>query len=228
MSRAEKAVSGEDSRKEQIDLLEKQYSVLRNETLLQIQSGKTHVKNSQIVITGALSIIAFLLNTPTSYALSPNTALLWLLFTLLSSTVTFYLFFTAFEALHTINVLGEYLASIERRINSLVKMRVMIWESEIAEKAIGSPLPFKGVISPNSLISIYPSLAVFAITIIFPLYVYCNIWQWWTEISPRIVLVLCSLYSIGSFVLSIYVLFGTFYRLRNAAREFIEKAWEES
>src|SRR3989304_3170893 len=80
-----------------IDLLEKQYSTLRKETLLQVQSIKNHVRNSFIVVAGLISVVAFLLNAP-NYALSAKTASLWLLLMLLGSTVTFYLFFAVMES----------------------------------------------------------------------------------------------------------------------------------
>jgi hypothetical protein len=112
-----------DKSKQIIDLLEKEYSILRNETLLDVQSVRNHVRNSQVLITTMVSVAVFVLNTP-NYGLKTETATLWLLFMLFATTVTYYLLYAILESIHAMNVLGEYLASIEKRVNFL-------WEQKL-------------------------------------------------------------------------------------------------
>jgi hypothetical protein len=103
----------------------------------------------------------------------------------------------------------------------------MIWESEISENLLAKPIPFKGVIQPSAVMCIYIALTIISITTVLPLWIYFNIWQWWTEILARTVLILSGLYSIVSFVVTLHVIFAQFFRLRRQARKFIDGAWSK-
>jgi hypothetical protein len=211
----------------EISLLEKSYSALRQEILLQIGSIKNHIKNSQLLITGMISVVIFLLNTE-AYHLKESTAYLWVSLMLLATTITYYLLYAIVESIYTMNALGEYLSSVESRMNKKLGQKIAIWESDVVPQLMGSIRPFKGVLQPLWMMNLYPPIVIFFVTVAAPFYVYFwKIWTWWYNWPDRAALLVCGLYSLISFVLAVQVIIGTYIRLRPEARQYIERAWEK-
>jgi hypothetical protein len=193
--------------KETAELLEKHYSSLRQESLLQIQSIKNHVKNSQLLISAIISVTVFLGGSP-NYNLREDTAWLWVIFMLVATTLTYYLLYAIIEAIFGMHSLGEYLACLERRINEIAGKKIMFWE-ELCEEMWSGPARLKGVVHTLWVMNLYSGLAIFAISVVLPFYIYYRLWAWWHDGLSRSMLILFGLYSLGSFALGVWVVLAT-------------------
>src|ERR1700760_1549236 len=84
-----------------VDLLFRYYQVLKQDLLMQMSSFKNHVRNSQIVGGGLLSLLSFLLANK-NYALSNDNIWLWIIVMVSLTTVTYYLVHDVLEAIFAI------------------------------------------------------------------------------------------------------------------------------
>jgi len=216
------------SKKDLTDLLMREYTQFRQEINLHIGYMKNHVRNSQIFITSALTIVYYL-STTKDYALSEQNQYLWIAISLTTTTITYYLLYDIIESFFSVQVLSELTSSIESQINSIIGTKVIIYESSIAQKLWPHVMPFNGVLQPNWVMGFYPSISIFAITIVFPLFIYYSIWKMTNSgwVLPSILL-LCGLYSVISILVASYVYIGTLRRLRHPVRHLIDEAWKES
>lgn len=214
-------------KKDVANLFLQTYQILKQEILLQITSIKTHVRYSQAVVTALISVVSFLyVNNDYSLAISDETATLWILLLLAATTVICYLLYAILEAIFAMHALGEYLSSVENRLNRVAGRKIIVWESEVVGKLYNGLFPFRNVPLPLSLMNIYVWLAVFALVVCFPLYVYFVIFTLpSSSFMGRTVVVLSALYSVFSFFLATYAFYGSYFLMRGHVRTIVDDAW---
>ena len=199
---------------------------MRQEVLLQVGSLKNHVRNTQIILSVFVTATLYSLNTPT-FALTDGTKYYWIFFMILVTTVIYYLLYDVLDSGFSINVAGEVLGSLERRVNKVAGEQVIKWDS-ITEQLYGSPHALKGVIQPLWLIGFYQLVAISMVTVILPCVIY---WLAWSESNGGtrilITVVLSTSYSVISAGLAIYTAFGISVHLRRRARVFIDQIWPQ-
>ena len=144
-----------------------------------------------------------------------------------SRSVTYYLLYDVFDSGFSINVVGELLGSLERRVNTIAKEEVLLWDS-FTEKLYGSPFPLKGVIQPLWLIGFYQLIAISMVTLILPCSIY---WVAWSRSKGGVAILIAvglgAFYSIISAAIASYTAIGISVHLRSRAREFIDEVWKQ-
>lgn len=204
----------------------KTHAALRQDVLLQVGALKHHVRNTQIILSIFVTATLGSLNT-VNFALTNDTKYYWIFFMILVTTVTYYLLYDVFDSGFSINVVGEVLGSLERRINKIAGDEVIMWDS-ITERFYGDPYPLRGVLQPLWLIGIYQVIAIFMVTVVLPCSVYLLAWSKSTGGTVILVtVVLSASYSIISAAVAIYAAIGISVHLRSRAREFIDEIWKQ-
>lgn len=223
---AEEKTSDPLSRSQRLELLMKMHAALRQDVLLQVGSLKNHVRNTQFVLSIFVTATLASLNSP-NFALTNDTKYYWIFVMILITTVTYYLLYDVFDSGFSINVVGEVLGSLERRVNKIAEEELLMWDC-VTERLYGSPFSLRGVLQPLWMVGIYQVIAISMVTVALPCFVY---WLAWSRSNGGIeILVTAALgasYSIISAVVASYAAIGISVHLRGRAREFIDGAWKQ-
>jgi hypothetical protein len=220
--------SGPSTEQDAVDLLFRYYQILKQDLLLQTGSFKNHVRNSQIVGTAFLTIMSFLL-TNKNYGLTEDNIGLWLVVTATFTTVTYYLIHDVLEAIFAIRALEECLSFLEERVNAILGVNRLIWQSGVAQKLWPSSPRIIGFLPPMFFLQIYEALLIAGTTIALPGYVYYKAWSVsGGGVGIRVLLVGLALYSVVSATVTILVVHSVNNRLRSKVREMISQRWEQS
>lgn len=219
--------TGGFSKKDIVYVLMQKYYILKSDMVMQASSFKNHVRNSQIIAGGALSItLAMFTSSNTPFALSEQTKFFWVPLAFLFTTVAYYFVYDTLESSFSVQSLAERIVSIENRINEIVGTPLLIWESVIAKQLWTPLIPLKGVLHPIVIMTAYEMLLIFLLATGSPLFIYYMAWNLPNNgCLFQAILILLGLYSIVSAVLAIYVWIGTNKKLRRELRTVIDGAW---
>jgi hypothetical protein len=209
---------------EEVDLLMKEYAILKTDQNMQAQSFKNHVRNAQILLTIIAGLLAVALsnrglNSIDLFEFEVGAVI----FSFVLTTVTYFLVHDTLEANFAVQALAERIVSIEERVNTLLHRRALIWESIIANQ-LWTPLRAQGVLHPIRVMYFYEAALILAVTC-FTLCVYY--WAWHlpnTSVSGKAVLAVLSAFSVGSLIVAVYVWYGINHHLRKEVRRLIEDA----
>jgi hypothetical protein len=211
-----------------VQTLMQHYAALRAEVLLQITSIKNHTNYSQAFLVAAGSAIAWLW-TQELFKVEIDNAFLWLMIITIAISVAHYFVYSVMESVLTMSFLGSYLASLEKKVNSLVRTDVLIWESRIAPRIVDFPFPLKGVLSPHMMMAVPPFVTITLLAVIFPLIVCYDIWKISSNYSLlQICTVLVVTYCAVLTSLTMCTAYGTYHRCRSkedGLPNLVEEAW---
>jgi hypothetical protein len=207
------------------DLLFRYYQVLKQDQLLHVGGFKNRVRNSQIIGTALLGILAFLLNSP-SYALSGENITLWIAVMAAVTTVTYYLVHDVLEAVFAVKALDEYLSFLEERVANL-GVNGLFWQSGVAHNLWPTSPRRIGFPPPELCLGFYEVLLIAGATIGLPGFVYYRAWLMSDKnFQIEAILVGLSLYSVLSAVVTIWVSWSVNDSLRSKVRMIIDERWK--
>jgi hypothetical protein len=215
--------------KDLLTVLMQKYSLLKQEAWEYIKHYKSHVVYLQIVATAVFAVVAFLLSHP-QLKPTPASWFYWWIGATLLTTVSNYLLLHNMDALYQLIMLGQRMAILERRINSLLHTHALMWETEIVPTFYQDLHPVKGITNPNYPLAIYSGTLTFVFSILIPLSTYWYIGleypslpenpgtPWWLGLS----LVLGVAFSVVSSVHTSFVARGIAQKMRAALEPYIK------
>lgn len=157
-----------------VDLLMRQYQVLKQDMLFQMASYKNHVRNSQIVGTILIAMGSFISSTG-NYSISDNNKYVWIGVVATITTISYYLIHDVLESVFAVKALEEYLSFLEAQINRLTAQNALLWQSSVADQLWPLSESIKNIKPPIKFLELYQSIMIIGITVLFPIYVYYKI-----------------------------------------------------
>lgn len=159
---------------ELVDLLMRQYQVLKQDMLFQMSSYKNHVRNSQIVGTILIAMGSFI-STTGNYSISDNNKYIWIGGVATITTISYYLIHDVLESVFAVKALEEYLSFLEAQINRVTAKNALLWQSSVADQLWPMSASIKNIKPPIKFLELYQSILILGITVLFPIYVYYKI-----------------------------------------------------
>lgn len=206
---------------EEIDLLMKEYAILKSDQNMQAQSFKNHVRNAQILLAIIAGLVSVLLSTA-KVDFTDNFKWEWVGFSFVLTIVTYFLVYDTLEANFAVQALAERIASIEERVNQLLHRRALVWESTIAKK-LWTPWHINWIIHPIPLLLLHQGTFI-VLMATFTIGVYVWAWRLPTTTCPtKILLALLIAISVSSFLFAIYAWFAINHFLRREVRRLINE-----
>jgi hypothetical protein len=141
-----------------------------------------------------------------NFTISDDNKFLWIGIMFAVTTMTYYLSYDVLEAIFAMRALEEFLSFLEYRMNRMLGESKLIWQSGIAEQLWPTTRKKLGFTPPMRCLEGYGSLLVGGATLGLPGYVYIRIWfMSGTSLWTQIVILVFSLYSVGSAIWIIHM-----------------------
>ena len=171
------------------------------------------LKRRQMLSAALVGFITFLLNTK-NFSVTAETFYFWLLAMFGFTTLAYYLIYDILEAVYAVRSIEAYISNIETTINQIAGAKVLFWQSEIASFLWSISYRIGEVLPPMRCLEIYELILILGTTVILPLYVYYQIWALLFDdpVTAGVLLIL-SIYSLGSALVVVYVWRGVNTRL---------------
>lgn len=208
------------------DLLFKKYSLLKAEVHLQINSQKNRVRNVQIVAYALATGVTYVF-LEGKYVPSDTNMFVWAAGLLVAICLVFYLIYDAIDPYYEIGILGERMATLEKKINDIAGAKLLVWEQDLSEKVHSGLNPFPGVFQPLWLVMFYVMVLLVLVIIIGPIVLCCILWQvpLVTYVGlKKAFIAFDAVWSLGSTLVLFYTGRGVLTRLRPEARAKIRSA----
>lgn len=176
-------------KKDIIDILLREYALLKSEIHLQISSLKRHVRNVQLVVALLLGAVSYVW---VDGKLPPEKHLaIWLIGIPVAVSLVCYLVYDILDAAYQISIVGARMTIIEEEVNRLAGQRILVWEQDFAAQLNGRLVMFdKWVLHPGGMIIIYMAIVI-VILLIIVLWLLSSFWHlsksWETFERPLLV-----------------------------------------
>ncbi len=153
-------------KKDIVELLFKKYSLLRSEVNIRITDFKQHSKNVQVVVAALFAAAGYLMEHQ-SFRPTNENMFAWLAGLAIAISLIYYRVYDILDSIYEMNTLGERMAQLEKQMNEIAEMNLLMWEIKVSPRMHSQFKPLPGVIAPSGMLWIYFGIMLLIVLVIF-------------------------------------------------------------